>query len=103
MPAPQQLIVLLFMAVPDLLVICYMPVNTTVNYQLPITNYQLPITNYQLPITNYQLPITNYQLPITNYQLPITNYQLPITQKICPGADVGESLSLYFMKKCNLH
>ncbi|MFN6393706.1 MAG: hypothetical protein ACK4V9_04630 [Aphanizomenon sp.] len=68
MPAPQQLIVLLFMAVPDLLVICYMPVNTTVNYQLPITNYQLPIT-----------------------------------QKICPGADVGESLSLYFMKKCNLH
>jgi hypothetical protein len=61
MPAPQQLIVLLFMAVPDLLVICYMPVNTTVNYQLPIT------------------------------------------QKICPGADVGESLSLYFMKKCNLH
>jgi hypothetical protein len=68
MPAPQQLIVLLFMAVTDLLVICYIPVNTTVNYQLPITNYQLPIT-----------------------------------QKICPGADVGESLSLYFMKKCNLH
>ena len=89
MPAPQQLIVLLFMAVPDLLVICYMPVNTTVNYQLPITNYQLPITNYQLPITHYPLPITNYPLPIT--------------QKICPGADVGESLSLYFMKKCNLH
>jgi hypothetical protein len=48
--------------------LCYIPVNTTVNYQLPITNYQLPIT-----------------------------------QKICPGADVGESLSLYFMKKCNLH
>jgi hypothetical protein len=70
MPAPQQLIVLLFMAVPDLLVICYMPVNTTVNYQLPITNYQLPITNYQLPITNYQLPITNYPLPITHYPLP---------------------------------
>jgi hypothetical protein len=39
MPAPQQLIVLLFMAVTDLLVICYIPVNTTVNYQLPITNY----------------------------------------------------------------
>ncbi|MFO0171049.1 MAG: hypothetical protein ACK51W_00985 [Aphanizomenon sp.] len=75
MPAPQQLIVLLFMAVPDLLVIFYKPLNTTINYQLPITNYQLPITNYQLPIT----------------------------QKICPGADVGESLSLYFMKKCNLH
>jgi len=46
MPAPQQLIVLLFMAVTDLLVICY---AIFLWIQRSITNYQLPITNYQLP------------------------------------------------------
>ena len=38
--------------------------------------------------------------PILHQKINVMSFN---TGKIFPGADVGDPLSLYFMKKCNLH